>query len=1206
MAFDEQAFERDFFGKSASGKGGLPAVGVTEGRAAGFDEAAFEREFFGGGGQGVQAPQDVGGLPQVHVDGGLDAGEVERTEGSEGLAGGLAEFGRGLARGVVGLPEMLGKTAQFAGRQVGGAEEEELGSGLAAIGEEAEEAAPWLRESREGAGRESPLSLRGQAYESGRTVAESLGPAALGAGVGFAVGGPVGAAVGAGVGFFGAIPLFAGAQGEETYERTYAHQRKQGLSEGEAHDEALKAGWINAAIEGGGELAADVVTAGAARFLPRGVKGDLVRALASNKGAYWRAVKDISTKVLPAEMATEMGQALGQQYVESEYAGAERPGLDTALEVVIPTLILSGLAGGGAHTVGGLRRAEVSRALSDPGADMQARLRAADIVEAELQGQDPELAGIWRAHTDQSLFAGRPVVAEEDAFYRDWNETASRQREAGKQEDEVAGDAEQEQEAAQFDGTVRAPEGAREGAGEMPVAKGGVGVPAGGPEGERAEVAGEAALEQALIEQEAALAGQAGLEAQLPDRVSQALAAQPGGAQAENAMAGAFADAARTVDSPQSEIDFDPETGEIFNYPDPVYADAADYAEMDAPGDRWFQDLIQEAVESGVPESSLSALEKVHDKFDPPVVEDEVRVLIEEVKNARASTERVRGEAEEGVAEYRQEPVEEAAAPSQKQPEVGPRAEEAAVTSPPAGPSEAQVEAGAVVGAGFAPTHRSADGALLQATDEPGVYVDRDGAEVEDGYAQAVGVAGQAVAVGAVEPTSSEAAESVTEVESQGGESVSSATQGANIVPTVLASDGEARTSRKALSEALKTDDARWAALKAAGADDRSLSQAIAEHFGSEGVAGADWKATGGRQAAVGKGLPMFTFGGKTLTGQSVVRRARRILGIREKAEERLDKTKTARAVIKAESEAATSPENALPEPTQAQKVAGNYKKGHVNLHGLDISIENPRGSERSGTDRAGKPWVVEMKSTYGYIKGTRGKDKDQIDVFLGTQAENAELPVFVVDQVAPDTGAFDEHKVLMGFPNKRAARRGYVANYEKGWKGAGAITPMSMDEFKQWLESGNTTKPVDAKVSERAPTRIEQARAGETPAISAQGAAEKPEEVRGEKAEPVVGAKRDDGGLKTRAELKKTQNTVFTDEAAKRALAVLRSKLGQLSSGLDPEMMQAGLTLAGHTIESGARSFAAYAGAMTELSWVRCGGYDACRVDGRGGCGYT
>ena len=166
--------------------------------------------------------------------------------------------------------------------------------------------------------------------------------------------------------------------------------------------------------------------------------------------------------------------------------------------------------------------------------------------------------------------------------------------------------------------------------------------------------------------------------------------------------------------------------------------------------------------------------------------------------------------------------------------------------------------------------------------------------------------------------------------------------------------------------------------------------------------------------------------------------------------------------------EAATSPLNELPEPTQPQKEAGNYQKGHVNIHGLDISIENPKGSTRSGVSKEGKTWETRMKHHYGYIKGTVGRDKDHIDTFVGKNPSSEN--VFVVNQVNPGTGKFDEHKVMLGFDTEEEAKQAYQANYEKGWKGLKNIIPMSMDEFKGWIKEGDTKKEATVKETAKQP----------------------------------------------------------------------------------------------------------------------------------------
>lgn len=144
--------------------------------------------------------------------------------------------------------------------------------------------------------------------------------------------------------------------------------------------------------------------------------------------------------------------------------------------------------------------------------------------------------------------------------------------------------------------------------------------------------------------------------------------------------------------------------------------------------------------------------------------------------------------------------------------------------------------------------------------------------------------------------------------------------------------------------------------------------------------------------------------------------------------------------------------------PSEAQKEAGNYKKGHIKINGFDVTIEQPAGSVRSGKDASGKEWSQVMNNTYGYIRGTESVDGDHIDVFLGPDM-NSDM-VYVVDQVNTD-GSFDEHKVMMGFSSLEDARSAYLSNYEEGWQGLGNITGVALDEFKKWIDSSiRKTKP--------------------------------------------------------------------------------------------------------------------------------------------------
>lgn len=138
-------------------------------------------------------------------------------------------------------------------------------------------------------------------------------------------------------------------------------------------------------------------------------------------------------------------------------------------------------------------------------------------------------------------------------------------------------------------------------------------------------------------------------------------------------------------------------------------------------------------------------------------------------------------------------------------------------------------------------------------------------------------------------------------------------------------------------------------------------------------------------------------------------------------------------------------------EASDKQREAGNYQKGHIQVQGFNVSIENPKGSTRSGIDETGKKWEITMNNTYGYILGTTGKDADHIDIFLGENPQSDKI--FVVDQINKDK-SFDEHKVMLGFEDIESAKAAYLSNYEEGWQGLGNITGISVDGFREWADN--------------------------------------------------------------------------------------------------------------------------------------------------------
>jgi hypothetical protein len=159
--------------------------------------------------------------------------------------------------------------------------------------------------------------------------------------------------------------------------------------------------------------------------------------------------------------------------------------------------------------------------------------------------------------------------------------------------------------------------------------------------------------------------------------------------------------------------------------------------------------------------------------------------------------------------------------------------------------------------------------------------------------------------------------------------------------------------------------------------------------------------------------------------------------------------------------EAAKAEKPASPE----QAEAGNYRKGHVNVQGLEIAIENAEGSTRSGTGKDGKTWKVTMPAHYGYIKGTQGKDKDHLDVYIGPKPNG--MMVFVVNQQKEDTKGFDEHKIMLGFATKDEA----IETYDRAFSGSlgpklrQSVVSTTVDKLKAWIASGNTKKPFEGIV---------------------------------------------------------------------------------------------------------------------------------------------
>ena len=264
--------------------------------------------------------------------------------------------------------------------------------------------------------------------------------------------------------------------------------------------------------------------------------------------------------------------------------------------------------------------------------------------------------------------------------------------------------------------------------------------------------------------------------------------------------------------------------------------------------------------------------------------------------------------------------------------------------------------------------------------------------------------------------------------------------------------------------------------------------------------------------------------------------------------------------------------------PTEAQKEAGNYKKGHVKIDGYDVTIENPKGSVRSGVDRNGQEWSVTMNNTYGYIRGTEGVDGDHIDVFLSDDPTQGD--VYVIDQVNED-GSFDEHKVMYGFKSALAAKRAYLANYLPGWKGLGTITKVSKEEFKKWINSSHRkTKPfAEYKSVNKDGAQNEGNGTDETNEPDRPLSLADIREVEPQPTDVVEQTVEVEQEQTTESDGYGANNKLVSRDRYEELKKRMRQKLGgQLNMGIDPEILAIGAEMAAYHIEAGARKFADYA----------------------------
>jgi hypothetical protein len=172
---------------------------------------------------------------------------------------------------------------------------------------------------------------------------------------------------------------------------------------------------------------------------------------------------------------------------------------------------------------------------------------------------------------------------------------------------------------------------------------------------------------------------------------------------------------------------------------------------------------------------------------------------------------------------------------------------------------------------------------------------------------------------------------------------------------------------------------------------------------------------------------------------------ADRLLGLVQNLERQLSNPKLSIAV-----KAATS----LPALRSRAKDSDGPAQGTHFIHGLTVHVETPKGFTRHGKD-----WRVVMPADYGYIQDAPGADGDALDAYVGPDPEATY--VYLIDQKhLPPQKGFDETKVMLGFPSQAAALKAYDAGHHRAKDVLMDWTPMSVEDFKRWLNDRDPKKP--------------------------------------------------------------------------------------------------------------------------------------------------
>lgn len=119
--------------------------------------------------------------------------------------------------------------------------------------------------------------------------------------------------------------------------------------------------------------------------------------------------------------------------------------------------------------------------------------------------------------------------------------------------------------------------------------------------------------------------------------------------------------------------------------------------------------------------------------------------------------------------------------------------------------------------------------------------------------------------------------------------------------------------------------------------------------------------------------------------------------------------------------------------------------QGRISYAGMDLAVENKKRTVREWGKKPDER--TKMFYDYGYIRGTMGVDGDPVDIYWGRDREAKK--VYIIHQLNPKTGKYDEDKCMLGFDSWESARDAYLAHYDSQ-EFLGKHTEMDVETFKE------------------------------------------------------------------------------------------------------------------------------------------------------------